>query len=93
MPVFLDHILQPTLTDAAFHTEVHHLNEELENAGVVYCEMQGRESSESDIIYRALMRELFDENSGYRSETGGMLKDLRVLDNKTSKDTFIFPSV
>jgi hypothetical protein len=28
-----------------FHTEVHHVNGDGEDAGVVYCEMQGRESS------------------------------------------------
>ena len=38
--VYLDHILFPTLTEAGFVTEVHHINGEGQNAGVVYCEMQ-----------------------------------------------------
>lgn len=40
LPVYLDHILFPTLTESGFETEVHHINGEGEDAGVVYCEMQ-----------------------------------------------------
>lgn len=35
LPVYLEHILYPTLTDSGFVTEVHHINGEGENAGVV----------------------------------------------------------
>ena len=40
LPIYLDHVLYPTLTDAGYSTEVHHVNGEGEDAGVVYCEMQ-----------------------------------------------------
>ena len=43
LPVYLDHILYPTLNDAAFVTEVHNVNGKGEDSGVVYAEMQGRE--------------------------------------------------
>jgi len=45
LPIYLDHVLYPTITQEGFDTEVHHINEEGADAGVVYCEMQGRENS------------------------------------------------
>lgn len=45
LPIYLDHILFPTLTEHGFITEVHHVDGEGEDAGVVYCEMQGRENN------------------------------------------------
>lgn len=45
LPIYADHILNPTLSDEGFTTEVHHIDGEGEDAGVVYCEMQGRENN------------------------------------------------
>lgn len=45
LPIYLDHILWPTLSDEGFITEVHHIDGEGEDAGVVYCEMQGGENT------------------------------------------------
>lgn len=45
LPIYLDHVLYPTLTNSGFVTEVHHVSEKGEDAGIVYCEMQGRENS------------------------------------------------
>lgn len=45
LPIYLDHILFPTLTEEGFITEVHHIDCEGEDAGVVYCEMQGLENT------------------------------------------------
>ena len=44
MPIYADHILYPTLTDECFHTEIHHVANDGDDKGVVYCEMQGREN-------------------------------------------------
>ena len=46
----MDHILHPTITDASFVTEVHHINGAGEDAGVVYSEMQARENSAGDLM-------------------------------------------
>jgi Zn-dependent M16 (insulinase) family peptidase len=46
----LDHILFPTITDAGFVTEVHHINGTGEDAGVVYSEMQARENTAGDLM-------------------------------------------
>ena len=40
LPVYLDHILHPNLREQDYLTEVHHINGEGGDAGVVYSEMQ-----------------------------------------------------
>ncbi|KAG8804325.1 hypothetical protein FRC16_009538 [Serendipita sp. 398] len=50
LPVYVDHILNPRLTPATFVTEVHHINDEGNDAGVVYSEMQGRENTIGDLV-------------------------------------------
>lgn len=50
LPIYVDHILHPTITDAGFVTEVHHINGEGEDAGVVYSEMQARENQSGDLM-------------------------------------------
>src|ERR1700744_1805744 len=44
LPVYLEHLILPTLTDEGCYTEVHHVDGEGNDAGVVYSEMQGTES-------------------------------------------------
>ncbi|CAG8536091.1 8052_t:CDS:2 [Ambispora leptoticha] len=36
LPIYVDHILYPTLTDSGYVTEVHHINGKGEDAGVLY---------------------------------------------------------
>ena len=80
LPIYADHILYPTLTDACFLTEIHHITGEGEDKGVVYCEMQGRENNDSSLVDRAVQELLYPEG-GYSSETGGKMKNLRSLTN------------
>lgn len=80
MPIYLDHILFPTLADSGFTTEVHHVNGDGEDAGVVYCEMQGRENVDSSRAHLALVRAAYP-GSGYSSETGGIMHNLRTTTN------------
>jgi Zn-dependent M16 (insulinase) family peptidase len=42
LPVFLDHVVHPTLTDESFTTEIYHVDGEGKQNGVVFCEMQVR---------------------------------------------------
>ncbi|KAF9963915.1 hypothetical protein BGZ65_006325 [Modicella reniformis] len=79
MPIYLDHILYPTITEAAYYTEVHHINGDGENAGVVYCEMQGRENNAASIMEIERRHIMYPENSGYRYNTGGFMSCLRSL--------------
>ncbi|KAG8691866.1 hypothetical protein FRC11_007225 [Ceratobasidium sp. 423] len=79
LPVYVDHILYPRITDADFVTEVHHINSKAEDAGVVYSEMQGRQNTAGDLMHHK-MQTLFNPlGSAYRSETGGLMEALRVL--------------
>ena len=77
LPIYLQHILYPTLTDAAYLTEVHHINGKGENAGVVYCEMQASQSRPSSMIHFELCNELYPGKCGYKSCTGGRLDEIR----------------
>lgn len=77
MPIFLEHILYPTLTDQGFLTEVHHITEKGEDAGVVYCEMQGRENSGESRVHLSMARAMYPGDCGYSAETGGIMKNLR----------------
>lgn len=79
LPVYLEHLIVPTLTDAACLTEVHHINGEGNDAGVVYSEMQGVQYTSSELIDIRARRLLYPENVGFRYETGGMMEALRVL--------------
>ncbi|KAF8357595.1 hypothetical protein PRIPAC_92590, partial [Pristionchus pacificus] len=78
-PVYLNHILRPTLTKSQYLTEVHHINEKAEDAGVVYCEMQDHESEMDSILDRRMRRLLYPEGHGYSCDTGGMLDAIRNL--------------
>ncbi|KAK9870443.1 hypothetical protein WA026_008009 [Henosepilachna vigintioctopunctata] len=77
MPIYLEHILYPTLNEEGFITEVHHITQSGEDAGVVYCEMQGRENSAESRLHLALSRLMYPGKCGYSSETGGIMKNLR----------------
>ncbi|KAI8972685.1 Metalloenzyme, LuxS/M16 peptidase-like protein [Pilobolus umbonatus] len=79
LPVYVDHILYPTLTDSGYYTEVHHINGKGEDAGVVYSEMQGCQNLEDDRLYLRMKRILYPENCGYRYDTGGLMERLREL--------------
>lgn len=83
LPVYLDHVLNPTLTQEACTTEVYHIDPEtLTDKGVVYSEMDAIESQSWFVTNLAMQRLMYPEGSGYRSETGGLTKQLRTLTNE-----------
>jgi len=76
LPIYLDHILYPTITPEGYTTEVHHITADGDDAGVVYCEMQARENTSYSLSeYR--LQQLMHPTDGYRSETGGRMSNLR----------------
>jgi Zn-dependent M16 (insulinase) family peptidase len=79
LPVYLEHVILPTLTDAGCTTEVHHIDGNGNDAGVVYSEMQGVQNTASELIELQSKRILYPNGVGYRYETGGMMEQLRVL--------------
>ena len=59
-------MLFPRLTESAFITEVHSVNEEGEDEGVVYSEMESVQNTYSEIMSRKMLHLLYGE-SGYIS--------------------------
>lgn len=81
LPLFLDHILFPLITDEAFVTEVYHVNGDGLDGGVVYCEMQTYENTMDTIADRSFAQSVFGSSSPYACETGGRLHELRTSCN------------
>lgn len=77
LPIYLEHLLFPTLTDSSYATEVHHINSSGEDAGVVYCEMQARENTGDERCTLEMYRLLYPD-CGYKYQTGGMLENFRT---------------
>ncbi|KAJ5673820.1 hypothetical protein N7462_009259 [Penicillium macrosclerotiorum] len=79
LPVYLEHVIAPTLTDEGCYTEVHHIDGTGNDAGVVYSEMQGVQNNAAELIDLAARRATYPPGIGFRYETGGMMEQLRVL--------------
>lgn len=79
LPIYLEHVILPTLTDAGCYTEVHHIDGVGHDAGVVYSEMQGVQNTQGELMDLRSKRLLYPESVGFRYETGGMMEQLRVL--------------
>jgi Zn-dependent M16 (insulinase) family peptidase len=79
LPVYLEHVIVPTLTDAGCYTEVHHIDGTGQDAGVVYSEMQGVQNTQYELMELRARRLMYPEGNGFRYETGGMMEQLRVL--------------
>ncbi len=89
LPVYLEHIIRPTLTDEGCHTEVHHVDAEGNDAGVVYSEMQGIQNTSPEIMDVKARQLLYPKSVGFRYETGGFMEQLRVLGTEV-RCNFIF---
>ena len=66
------------MQSSAYLTEVHHINGDGEDAGVVYCEMQARENTGESRTHLEMLRALYPGVCGYKAETGGILNNLRT---------------
>ncbi|KAF8821174.1 peptidase M16 inactive domain-containing protein [Cardiosporidium cionae] len=86
LPIYLDHILRPTLAEDAFFTEVHHFQKDGSSAGVVYSELQNMENSSSVVEEMELLKYLYPGDSGYKYNTGGKMDDLRKTNNTRVRD-------
>ena len=86
LPIYLEHVIVPTLTDSGCVTEVHHIDGEGNDAGVVYSEMQGIQNTADELIELRAKRIIYPEEVGFRYETGGMLEQLRGLSANRIRD-------
>lgn len=79
LPVYLDHLLNPMLTPEQYTTEIHHINGEGRDGGVVYAEMQDHENDMDSKMDWARRYLSFPPGNPYRANTGGALPALREL--------------
>ncbi|CAF0735773.1 unnamed protein product [Adineta ricciae] len=78
LPIYLDHILNPLLTNDCYLTEVHHISGETgDDAGVVYSEIQSSENQPDEILLYSVLRDLWSDKSPYYYESGGRLEAIR----------------
>ena len=54
------------IQDAAFLTEVHHVNDRGSDAGVVYCEVQAKENNSNNISYLNMTQHMYPGHCGYK---------------------------
>ena len=66
------------LKRSGYITEVHHVDGDGEDAGVVYCEMQSHENSGESRTHLAMLRAMYPGSCGYKCETGGIMHNLRT---------------
>lgn len=86
LPVYLDHVFHPTLTDAACLTEVYHIDGQGKEKGVVFSEMQGTENTSTSLMAFSAAKTRYAPKSGFSSETGGLTSNLRNLTNQEIRD-------
>jgi Zn-dependent M16 (insulinase) family peptidase len=78
LPIYLDHIFHPLLSEDCYRTEIHHISGDTgEDAGVVYSEIQSSENQAEDILLYSIMRDLWSTQSPYYYESGGRLDSIR----------------
>jgi Zn-dependent M16 (insulinase) family peptidase len=78
LPIYLDHIFNPLLTNDCYLTEIHHIsNETGADAGVVYSEIQSSENQPDEILLFSILRDLWSDKSSYYYESGGRLESIR----------------
>ncbi|ORX73183.1 LuxS/MPP-like metallohydrolase, partial [Linderina pennispora] len=82
LPVFLDHVLHPLLSDDQFVTEVYHFDADGKERGVVFSEEVATENSRFDLVEFALYKLMYSEKSPYSYNFGGLTKDIATLTNQ-----------
>ena len=78
LPIYLDHLINPTLTDEACLTEVYHIDGKGEEKELYLVKCKGWKINHG-LFYTKMQETLYDKNSGYSSETGGLMSELRHL--------------
>uniref|UniRef100_A0A1I8BWY8 Peptidase_M16_C domain-containing protein n=1 Tax=Meloidogyne hapla TaxID=6305 RepID=A0A1I8BWY8_MELHA len=79
LPIFMDHLLSPLLTNSQYLTEVHHVDGKGADSGVVYSEMQDLESDMERMVDRRRKELFYPPDSSYAASSGGQLKEIREM--------------
>eukprot|EP00375_Theileria_parva_P003588 XP_766273.1 hypothetical protein [Theileria parva strain Muguga] len=86
LPIYLDHVLRPLLTEINFMTDVHHVTSDGSSSGVVYSEMKSRENHSDELMFFEVLDKLYPGDSGYKRNTGGKLSALRSTNIERVRD-------
>ncbi|KAJ1941547.1 hypothetical protein FBU59_003470, partial [Linderina macrospora] len=86
LPVFLDYVLNPLISEDQFLTEVYHFDVSGKERGAVFREMIMCENSRDDLMIRGFGKLTHSEKSTYAFENGGLMKDNAMLTNQDSID-------
>lgn len=77
--------MYPTLTENAFITEIHSINGDGEDEGVVYSEMESYQNTYSEVLSRMINHQLYGD-SGYISLSKNSFKNLHSHSSYTGGD-------
>nr|CAD2184713.1 unnamed protein product [Meloidogyne enterolobii] len=79
--MYLDHLMAPFFEPNIYNTEVHAVDGEGIDIGVLYSEMSGKEKNIYRILNRRTKKLLYGNNSYYSYNTGGMMNLIRSNNN------------
>ncbi|KAI6205042.1 Peptidase M16 inactive domain protein [Aphelenchoides besseyi] len=79
LPIYGDHLLNPILNHRNYQTEVYHINEKGQEAGVVYSEMQEIEKNLNNMVHFKRLQNVYPTCPELHVQTGGRLKEIRDL--------------
>ncbi|OLY81507.1 hypothetical protein AYI68_g4386 [Smittium mucronatum] len=82
LPVFLDGIFNPILSENQFISEVYHFNQEGKESGVVFSEMSSVENTDLELLNNELVRNLYGKNYPYYYNYGGLTSEIATLSNQ-----------
>ncbi|KAJ2524944.1 hypothetical protein GGI11_000453 [Coemansia sp. RSA 2049] len=79
LPVFLDHVFNPLLSDSQFITEIYHYDETGKEKGVMFSEMASRENNVDFLEYYNISRLIWNSSATYSYVSGGKTCDIATL--------------
>ncbi|KAI8326444.1 hypothetical protein GQ54DRAFT_237574, partial [Martensiomyces pterosporus] len=79
LPVYLDHIINPLLSDHLVKTQVYHYDSKGEEMGVVYNEMRSKEFVPVGMAYMQMRKMLYRPSSSYPHFSGGYTSEIATL--------------
>ena len=81
-PIYMEHVFFPTMKDNDYITEIHHINKNGKDGGVVYSEMKAIDMAQNGIEFRAMTEFLYPapdgkNKSSYAWNSGGAAANIR----------------
>lgn len=94
---YLDHLFNPLLLKEHFTTEVHHIDAEGNDGGVVFSELQADEGNPEELIDRQKRQLVYREGHPFYYSAGGSVRAIRKLNiekiREFHKEQYILPNL